>query len=129
MGYYSEVRILMEEESYNKLCEISKAKCKTEDDYDIMASIDIKQERTGKDENDKKIKYIYFGWDNLKWYEGHCEYVDLVHDFLLELDEYHFIRIGENWDDLVEDYHLNKTDVDCIGIIRGFDEIKEEQKS
>jgi hypothetical protein len=116
MGYYSDIRILIEEKNFKKLCRKSKAKFP---EYSFMDCIDIKQERIGKDENDREIKYIYFGWNCAKFY---CEDAELIEDFVKGLDEFHYVRIGENWDDLDEHYNLNKTDVDCIQVIRRFDD-------
>jgi hypothetical protein len=114
MGYCSDVRILIEEKNFNKLCKKSK---KEFPKYSFMDCIDIKQERVGKNTDNNEVKYIYFGWDCVKFY---YEEAELVENFVKDLDEFHYVRIGENLDDIDEQYNLNKTDVDCIQVIRGF---------
>jgi hypothetical protein len=114
MGYCSDVRILIEEKNFNKLCKKSK---KEFPKHSFMDCIDIKQERIGKADQDKEVKYIYFGWDCVKFYYEEAEFIE---NFVKDLDEFHYVRIGENLDDIDEQHNLNKTDVECIQIMRGF---------
>jgi len=134
MGYRSEVRILLPEKDFNELVEKTQEFCKTNsgmsydpDGYNVFKHLDIRQERTGSDEDGNEVKYVYFGWDYIKWYD--CDgLVSFIEREILELEDYHFVRIGENWDDLDEYHKLDKTDVDCIGVIRCFDETLEKTK-
>jgi hypothetical protein len=114
MGYCSDVRILIEEKNFNKLCEKSK---KEFPKWSFMDKLDIKHKCIGKDDKGNEILYIYFGWNCVKFYYDEAE---LVENFVKGLDEFHYVRIGENWDDIDEYYNLNKTDVDCISVSRGF---------
>jgi hypothetical protein len=84
-----------------------------------MDCLDVKARRIGKDATNKEIKYIYFGWNYITFHDDESEWIK---EFVRNLKDYHLVSIGEEWDDIVESYHLNKTDVDCIQIIRGFDD-------
>jgi hypothetical protein len=109
MGYYSDVRILIKEKDFNKLCKQAKQKFPDS----LMEHIDIKTTRTGKD-----TKYIYFGWDCIKFYYEEAEYIE---NFVKDLNDFHFVRVGEELTDIDEHYNL-QTDVDCIQIVRYFEE-------
>jgi CRISPR/Cas system endoribonuclease Cas6 (RAMP superfamily) len=86
-----------------------------------MDELDIKQERTGYTENRKPIEYVYFGWDWVKWYPSHND-INFIENFITDLDEVHFVRIGEEKTDIEEIYNLQETDVEGIQISRHFDE-------
>jgi len=126
MGYRSEVRTILQEKDFNELSEKMDDFCKKQyaqdaDGYNIMKGLDIKHECTGYDEDGKETKYIYFGWDYIKWYD--CDgLIELFEKCLYEFDEYHFVRIGEDLSDIEEHHNLTKTDVDCIQISRHFDD-------
>jgi hypothetical protein len=113
MGYCSDVRILIEKRNFNKLRK--QAKEKFPNGY--MDCLDIKEERIGK-AADKEIKYTYFGWNGVKFYDEEAEWIE---QFAKNLKEFHYVRIGESWDDIDEYYNLNNA-VDCIQVIRRFDD-------
>jgi len=124
MGYYSDIRILIEESEFYRLSSKLQEYYESVKDkaiYDLIQNLVIKQVRTGitLDESKEEIRYIYFGWNDLKWY-GRFRDVEIVEDFLLELDEYHYIRMGETPTDIYEVHNLEKTNVKCIEFARYF---------
>lgn len=120
MGYRSDVRILIKEKDFNIMEKHVKDKMKKEECY-IIGNYDIKKERYT---NDSKTKFIYFGWNDIKWYSDEPkEYkeVCLIDDFVKGLNDYHFVRMGEGFDDLEEFCEL-RSYIECIEIIRKFEE-------
>ena len=120
MGYRSNVRILITKEDFDKLLQ----GCKTRN-IDLLdtENLQVNTTRTGIDfETKNKIEYKYFGWDDIKWYTE-FEDVGYIDGFIRELDEVHFIRIGEELDDIKEFYNLERSNVECIGLIRDFEEL------
>ena len=116
MGYGNSIRILIEERDFDRLCEESE---KRFPNYYILDYLDVKQKRVGKNRNHEKTQYIYFGWNYTK-FDGEEE--EWIKEFILNLCDHHFVRIGEGVTDIEEYYNLNYTTVDCIQIVRGFDE-------
>jgi len=98
MGYRSDVRILIPEKDFNELCNRMRKKLLQEKiNSNLLDHLCIRQVRSGTEfgENGKQVKYVYFGWDSIKWYNTFTD-VELIEDFLLELDDYHFIRLAKN---------------------------------
>jgi hypothetical protein len=116
MGYYSDVRILIEEKDFDDLY---KQATTTYGEGSLLNFLDVKQRRQVTDENNNTFKYVYFGWNCIKF---HFAEADFIENFVLMLEEYHIVRIGEELDDIVEYHNLNKSNVDCIQIIRGFED-------
>ncbi|MDR0975827.1 MAG: hypothetical protein LBM01_02600 [Christensenellaceae bacterium] len=114
MGYCSDVRILIRESDFNEL--LIKQK-----DNSFITCLDVKETRIGKDDDGNDVKYTYFGWNCVKYYSAETEAID---DFVKELDEYHYVRIGESWDDVDEYYNLNQTDVRGIQVCRHFEDME-----
>jgi hypothetical protein len=112
---YNDVRILIEEENFNELCKQAKAKFTN----GYMDDIDIKIKQIGITPECEKIKYVYFGWNCIRFDDEETEWIE---QFVKNLNEFHFVRIGESWDDLDEHYNLNKTNVDCIQVTRCFND-------
>lgn len=71
---------------------------------------------------------ITIGWNCAKWYENAYKSVDAVMKSLSELENldfpYHYIRIGEEYDDIDEIYVQTEDGygVEYMGIIRTFDD-------
>lgn len=71
---------------------------------------------------------ITIGWNYVKWYEGDYEDVNAIMYSLGKLSEadlpYHYIRIGEEYDDIDERYVQTEDGygVEYMGIIREFDD-------
>ena len=53
---------------------------------------------------------VYFGWDNIRWYDQFFPEIIAFCDALEKLEkqsfEYQFLRIGENYDDIEQIYRL-----------------------
>ena len=53
---------------------------------------------------------VYFGWDNIRWYDQFFPEIIAFCAALKELEkqsfEYQFLRIGENYDDIEQIYRL-----------------------
>lgn len=121
MGYYSDVRILIEQKDFNKLSRrMKKFYGENKDMLNMIEVTDIKQKRTGVEyETDKKINYVYFGWDSIKWSRQYDD-IGLIQDFISELDECHFMRMGETNTDVEDTHTIGKSDVECIDFCRYF---------
>jgi len=115
MGYRSDIRFLIPIENYTKLKNDCLEKYKDGSHFNFL-----EKEETREDSY-KRI-FVYFGWDNLKWSDD--EEAEQIEAAVLDCDNYHMVRIGENWDDLDENHNLYDTDVDCIQIVRKFEEEK-----
>ena len=74
MGYNSDVRFLIEEKNFNRLCKkMEKHYLSKPESHNLMKHLDVKQFRTGCCfESKKQIRYVYFGWNCVKWYE--CQF-------------------------------------------------------
>ena len=122
MGYRSDVRVLLPEAEFNAMD--AKLKALGKDEY---LGYEIKKYRSEDAESVKKftpgkepVKYVYFGWDWIKWYEGD-KTVDIVMDAVLESENCHYVRFGEDSSDFEEIYNLDGY-VDCIEYPRGFND-------
>lgn len=67
---------------------------------------------------------VYFGWDGLKWYRQDINYknVDLIMDFIIDLENYAYAIIGEEIEDIDTDQNGI---VEDISIKREFEDDKE----
>lgn len=119
MGYRSDVRIIIKETDFQRLEEYVKKEMGGEEVCYLMKNKDVKTERLADD----GTKYIYFGWDDVKWYkysQGYKE-VCLIDEFIMGLDSFHYAIIGEDLDDIEEHYNLDG-EVEGIDIIRKFND-------
>ena len=59
---------------------------------------------------------VYFGWDDIKWYDEYFPEIIAMTDTLTELEgkniPFQFIRVGEDDTDIVHLYHLGDSDVE-----------------
>lgn len=83
MGYLSDVRVMVKKEDYAKL---------KEQKLELMESMDVLTE--GK-------KQVYFGWDNIKWYDDYDDVKEFM-DALKNIETYTFTRLGEEQGDIEE---------------------------
>ena len=116
MGYRSDIRIKTTKNGYNAIKREWKKQIQVLNEnnidyYNLMDNIEIFEEH-----ND----IVYIGWDYLKFYKGYEE-VDAIYDILeiLQKREYpfHFLRIGEEWND-VEEIDNTETKKGYIGYIK-----------
>ncbi len=122
MGYRSEVRVLLPEEEFNAM---DKKLSALEDGKPYR--YEIKQIRLEYDSNEPgktPKKYVYFGWDWIKW-DDEYEDVRIVSETIEESEDCQFMRFGEDMDDTDAIYKL-EGNVEGIGYRRGFDD--EEEK-
>lgn len=107
MGYRSEVSLTIKKTDFNKLTE--EVKQSTNEMVKYMFN------------NAQKFvcdEYITLYWNWVKWYEDFGE-IRFFEDFYQNLENYHFIRIGEDNCDVQEDYngeYIGYADI-CRGII------------
>ena len=93
MGYYSKVGLVLTKEAniqlQKELEEISG------DVYELF------NEWRDKFLTDEKTEAVLYYWEYMKWYGDEC---DWANDFLgkLEIDQYLFIRLGEDFEDIEE---------------------------
>ena len=138
MGYYSAVGISIKEKDYQKLTKNIEKCLDFEGDTTNQETIkDVKRLMACCDANykfipddDTKEVYHYFGWDYIKWYENHFAEVDYIMDFIHSLEDYNFIRLGEDTDDIHEEIN---SDLYTICVERSIEvcgkEIKEEDEN
>lgn len=93
MGYYSSVAISMYEKDYDRMCELAKAE--DEDAYRFIMGA----QRHDKDLATGHAVTILYDW--VKWYSEFKD-VGFVENFLRDLDDYSFKRIGEEEGDIEE---------------------------
>lgn len=92
MGYYSEVALTMKTADVEELMRRAKAEC--EGAFDLL---EIANMHTHGSE------YTTLHWDYVKWDDDYMPY-SFISDFYQGVDEYHFIRCGEENGDIEEDY-------------------------
>lgn len=116
MGYRSDVRLRMERKGYDKFKEIVQKELEdSEVDIDLSLWADsIKVEE----------HQVTLTWRYSKWYPEFPEIkaVNKGISYLADNDiDYHFVRIGEDWDDIEELWAINNGNIDDIQVIRDFD--------
>lgn len=131
MGYRSDIRIITSKEGFEELKKfVAKYLKQHSETENLLESCDIKHEGE---------KQCYFGWNYLKWYENYYPDVDAIMEGLEHLDKneysYRYMRIGENYDDIEEQYSDGEKDKNiCLeypSMIRDFDDeyIEEQLKT
>ena len=100
MGYFSDVAIGMKKKDYDALLEMYKA------DEDMIYF--LTEEPKIKIQDDE-IGLLYYG---IKWYEGDYKEVTAIMDYLTEIDDYYYLRFGEDYFDYDEAYND-----DCDGLM------------
>ena len=117
MGYRSDVRIIVSKKGYKELrkyVEEHIKKYKSENikegsiasvhDFNLLNFLDVSKSDSNKD-------IYYLGWNDVKWYDGY-EDVDAIMDGLEKLKlngyEYHFGRLGEDYEDIEWTYFFSE---------------------
>lgn len=97
MAYLSTIAIAMKKTDYERMYQRAWSLCSDEDDNIYTAFLNEGRENCAnrKCVNDK---YLFLCWDWIKWYSLEGEFVQ---DFLEEIEEYDFIRIGEETEDII----------------------------
>lgn len=112
MGYRSDVRLRTTREGYRKFKEI------------VTADMDEGEDILSYKENIKiEDKQVTITWSYMKWYPEFKEIqaFNKAIEYLCEHNiDFQFIRIGENIDDIEENYHINNGDIDDFYVIREF---------
>lgn len=136
MGYCSDVRIRTSKKGYEELKnyvdKVIYSKRNSLEryntyDYNLLNHTDLQKDVKVQYANEESRDEVYIGFNYVKWYDGY-EDVDAIMDGLDHLEEkgysYHFIRIGEDYDDIEEKYVSssieNEYDVEYIQINRSF---------
>jgi hypothetical protein len=106
MGYRSKVRICSKKENIERLEKELREK-------DLFISFDFEQ----LNEDGTKI----IGWDWVKWYPEYDD-VSFIEDFIYNLDDCEFVRIGEETGDIEEHYEFDYNERDGhLGTITDID--------
>lgn len=120
MGYYNCVRILVSEEGFKNFKQQVEIACAIREIANPMNELDIQK-------TDRSTG-VYFGWDDIKWFNDWYEPYVVVASALQSIKEhgysYRLSRIGEEFDDIEEivfDGELAE-DLDYISIVREFDD-------
>lgn len=103
MGYRSDVAIAMKKSDYDVM--LQRAKELEENSEDVCDFIEEGYKQAipnDKHQPENPDDFVYLFWEWVKWYTRDPEYfpeVTFIDDFLSEIDEYDFVRIGEEEDD------------------------------
>ena len=125
MGYRSDVKIIVSREGYRELKDYVERECikyqKPDSDYDFNLLKIADGLRTDGDQ-------VVISWDDVKWYDGYYNDVDVVVNGLEHLAakgySYRFYRVGESYEDIEEtciDGELDQ-DLDYFYIVRYIDD-------
>jgi hypothetical protein len=115
MGYRSDIRFLVPLEDYKRLKTTFLKKYGEDSYFNFLDKSEIRKDSDGSE-------FMYFGWNSARC----CDEVYEIESAVSDLDQYHRVRIGEDWTDIDEGWNLGDSDVDCIGIIRNFEEDEKE---
>ena len=123
MGYRSDVRIALSIDGFNELSRYVHDYFKNSNkhiQYNLLEHMDICH---------KSKNSIYFGWNDIKWYETQPEIMAIVLGIdHLKKNEYstRFIRIGQEYDDIYQCFTDGSKDkninVEYPSMIRRFDD-------
>ena len=123
MGYRSDVRIMTSRKGFEELKKYTDKYLKDNgwegDNLLDHLKVDIRTSLA-----------VYFGWDDIKWYEGIDSYANVNAvwqglNYLAENDySYRFARLGEDYDDYEERYHdaAEDEDLEFPSLMRKFDD-------
>ena len=120
MSYYSSIRLLTTRKGYNELSKFMKMKLQDISD-NLIENCDFKKVHCNT---------VFLGWNEIKWYEySNFKEVDTMLEGLSHLENkklsYHFIRMGENFDDI--DIKNIDNEEDELDIYSGIDRVFDDQ--
>lgn len=105
MGYYSEVNIAVAKRDYellmNNIAALPDGRLKR-DLYYLLAGAKIDNLDAGDLSSGEKHSYVIMHWESVKWYLEFGE-VAYIENFVKSLETYQFVRIGEVFDDIVNE--------------------------
>ena len=105
MGYYSDVALGLRKEDFKVMMK----------KVELIENQDVKKEVLELIEDGKNgVKQSYTDsvllyWESIKWYESIYPEIKFIMDFIKEIEEYDYVRIGEDLDDIVEDLNTGWT--------------------
>lgn len=104
MGYYSEVNIAIRKRDYELLMDNIAALLDGDLKKDLYYLLDGAEiySLDNRDNPANKGSYVVLHWKSVKWYSDFKE-VAYIEDFIKSLEAYQFIRIGEIFDDIVNE--------------------------
>lgn len=125
MGYRSQVKIIVSKEGFRELKEYVEKESvrfrKPDSDYSYNLLEHADSIRTDGDQ-------FLISWDDIKWYEGSYDDVDIIMNGLDRLHgngySYRFYRVGESYEDIEEtivDGDLDQ-DLDYLYVVRYIDD-------
>lgn len=106
MGYRSDVAIAMKKADFNAMSDKAEKLS-----ADILEFLDVGLYYGGNFERDieEDDEWVILRWHGVKWYRNEPKYfphIQFIEDYLKDIPEHDFIRIGESSDD-VEEYYGN----------------------
>lgn len=106
MGYRSDVAIAMKKADFNAMSDKAEKLS-----ADILEFLDVGLYYGGNFERDieEDDEWVILRWHGVKWYRNepkHFPHIQFIEDYLKDIPEHDFIRIGESSDD-VEEYYGN----------------------
>lgn len=117
MGYRSDVAIAITEEDYSNLVKeitflVDRNKLEDKKDSDIQSAYELitrPDNLIGRVSLNartcEKVNMVVLMYNNIKWYDGIFKDIDYIMDYVRKLDNYHYIRIGEDNNDIEDDFN------------------------
>ena len=102
MGYYSDVMISMKKKDYDEMIlEIEKSDFSEPEKRWILENLFRNSSPLYPVESEFFNEYVLLSFYGIKWYDD-VRSLEFVKNYIFNLNEFQFIRIGENYDDFEE---------------------------
>lgn len=102
MGYYSDVFISLRKKDYDEMIsEIEKADFSEPEKRWILENLFRNSAPLYPVESEFHNEYILLSFFGIKWYDD-VRSLEFVKNYIFNLNEFQFMRIGENYDDFEE---------------------------
>ena len=101
MGYRSDVALGLRKVDFEEMMK----------KVELIEKQDVKKEVLSLIEEGKKnVKqsydsFVILYWESIKWYESLYPEIKFIMNFIEDLEEYDYVRIGEDTDDITEELH------------------------
>lgn len=97
MGYYSDVNVAMRVKDYRALLAKVKENAEKIEGLDwLMKQAEVNYNVPTDPRQSEEEQTVVLGWYGMKWYDDALPNVKFIMDFINQLDEVNFIRIGED---------------------------------
>ena len=102
MGYYSDVAISMKKKDYEEMIsEIKKSDFSEPEKKWILENLFRNSAPLYPVESEFFNEYVLLSFYGIKWYDD-VKILEFVKNYIFNLDNFQFMRIGENYDDFEE---------------------------